>query len=180
MSVLGVKEIKKLIAEKKLVEDLGQRDLEDPEGAGLDLRVGEIFEISGETYLGVEKRKTVGSKTVAKFNKDKSSTFTIRPDEFYLFQTEEKVTLPENIVATLHPRSTLLRSGVWVLTTQVAPGYSGTLNVGIKNMGPASFTIELGARFLHIIFHEVTGKGAMYRGQWQGGRVTTTEEETQV
>lgn len=178
--VLGVDRIKKLIEEIKLVEDLGQRDLEDPEGAGLDLRVGEIFEVSGETVLGVEKRKTVDSKSIAKFDPKKPAKFTIRPGEFYLFQTEEKVNLPDYLVATLHARSTLLRSGVWPLTTQVAPGYQGTLNVGIKNMGPANFTIELGARFLHIIFHEVSGKGSMYRGQWQGGRVTTTKEETQV
>ena len=178
--VLGVDRIKKLIKGITLVEDLGQRDLEDPEGAGLDLRVGEIFEISGETVLAIEKRKTVDSKSVAKFNPKKSAKFTIKPGEFFLFQTEEKVNLPDYLVATLHPRSTLLRSGVWPLTTQVAPGYQGTLNVGIKNMGPANFTIELGARFLHIIFHEVSGKGSMYRGQWQGGRVTTTKEETQV
>ena len=47
-------------------------------------------------------------------------------------------------------------------------------------MGNADFTVELGARILHVIFWEVSGKGASYRGQWQGGRVTTKEEETQV
>jgi hypothetical protein len=47
-------------------------------------------------------------------------------------------------------------------------------------MGNSDFTIELGARIVHIIFWEVSGKGAAYRGQWQGGRVTTSKEETQV
>ena len=33
---------------------------------------------------------------------------------------------------------------------------------------------------VHIQFHEVKGTGNMYRGQWQGGRVTTTKKEKQV
>lgn len=177
---LGVDKIKKLIKEEKLVESLGTRDLEDPEGAGLDLRLGEIFEIRGETFLGVEKRKTVDSKRVAKLDPKKTSTFTIKPGKFYLVKTIEKVNLPDYLVATMHPRSTLLRSGVWLLTTQVAPGYRGELTLGLKNMGNSDFTIELGARIVHIIFWEVSGKGATYRGQWQGGRVTTSKEETQV
>jgi deoxycytidine triphosphate deaminase len=180
MAALGVDKIKKLIKEIKLVESLGTRDLENPEGAGLDLRLGEIFKIKGESVLGVEKRKTVDSVSVAKYNPKKPTTFKIKPGEFYLVQTMERVNLPNFLVATMHPRSTLLRSGVWLLTTQIAPGYRGPLNIGLKNMGNSNFTIELGARILHIIFWEVTGKGAMYRGQWQGGRVTTTKEEKQV
>ncbi|MCH7541925.1 2'-deoxycytidine 5'-triphosphate deaminase [Patescibacteria group bacterium] len=178
--VLGVDRIKKLIKEVKLVESLGQRDLDNPEGAGLDLRLGEIFKIKGDTVLGIEKRKTVDSTSVAKFDPKKSVAFTIKPGEFYLVQTIERVNLPDYLVATMHPRSTLLRSGVWLLTTQIAPGYQGPLNVGLKNMGNSNFTVELGARIIHIIFWEVSGKAAAYRGQWQGGRVTTTKEETQV
>jgi len=177
---LGVDRIKKLIKEEKLVESLGDRDLENPEGAGLDLRVGEIFKIEGDTVLGIEKRKTVGSKSVAKFDPKKSTSYTIKPGEFYLVQTIERVNLPDYLVATMHPRSTLLRSGVWLLTTQIAPGYKGPLNIGLKNMGNHDFTVELGARIVHVIFWEVSGQGASYRGQWQGGRVTTTKEETQV
>ncbi len=177
---LGVDKIKRLIKEIRLVEALGNRDLENPEGAGLDLRVGEIFKIKGDTVLGIEKRKTVDSESVAKFDPKKSTSFTIKPGEFYLVQTIERVNLPDYLVATMHPRSTLLRSGVWLLTTQIAPGYKGPLNIGLKNMGNNDFTVELGARIVHVIFWEVSGKGAAYRGQWQGGRVTTKDEEVQV
>jgi len=175
-----VDKIRKLIKETKLVEDLGARDLENPEGAGLDLRLGEIFKIEGETFLGEEKRKTVNHISVAKYNPAKPTSFKIKPGEFYLVQTIEKINLPDYLVATFHPRSTLLRSGVWLLTTQAAPGYSGPLNFGLKNLGNCNVEIELGARFVHVIFWEVTGKGSMYRGQWQGGRVTTEKEEKQV
>ena len=38
----------------------------------------------------------------------------------------------------------------------------------------------MGARFVHVIFHEIKGSGSQYRGQWQGGRVTTRRKERQV
>ncbi len=178
--VLSQETIKNLIKEVKLVEGLGERDLENPEGAGLDFRLGELFKIKGETFLGLEKRNTVDHESVAKYDPEASSTFTIKPEKFYLMQTVEKINLPENVVAIPYPRSTLLRSGVWLLSTQVAPGYKGILTFGLKNMGSSSFKVELGARVAHIIFYEIAGKGAAYRGQWQGGRVTTKGEEKQV
>lgn len=178
--VIGIERIKQLIRENKLVENLDRRELENPEGAGLDLRLGELFKIKGETYLGIEKRKTVEHHSVAKFNQSRSNTFTIKPGEFYLMQTVEKVNLPDNVVAVPYPRSTLFRSGIWLLSTQVAPGYKGILTFALKNMGESKFKVEMGARVAHIIFYEIAGKGASYRGQWQGGRVTTKDEEVQV
>ena len=38
----------------------------------------------------------------------------------------------------------------------------------------------MGARVVHIMFFEVKGEGNLYRGQWQGGRVTTDQKETQI
>ena len=49
--VISQVKIKKLIQSKKLVEGLGKRDLENPEGAGLDLRLDELFKIKGQTSL---------------------------------------------------------------------------------------------------------------------------------
>ena len=78
------------------------------------------------------------------------------------------------------PRSTLFRSGVYVFGGQVPPGYAGELNMGIYNFSQEEFRLEMGARVVHIMFFEVKGEGNLYRGQWQGGRVTTDQRETQV
>ena len=178
--VLGIDKIKKLVKEINLVEGLGKRDLENPEGAGLDLRLGEIFKIEGETFLGIDTRKTVVDKSVAKYDPKKVSTFTVKPDEFYLVQTVEKINTPDFLVPLVFPRTTLFRSGIWLLTSATSPGYEGKLTFGLKNMGDCNFKVELGARIAHIIFLEVGGKSSSYRGQWQGGRVTTKDEEVQV
>lgn len=88
--------------------------------------------------------------------------------------------MPENLTASITHRSTTYRSGLMIRAGNVPPGYCGGLTFGLANAGPVTVEIEMGARFMHIQFSEVSGGGNMYRGQWQGGRVTTTKKEKQV
>ena len=44
---LGVDKLLKLVREKKLVEDLCERELKNPEGCGFDLRLGKVWKIKG-------------------------------------------------------------------------------------------------------------------------------------
>jgi len=182
--ILGPKQLLKLVKTKKLVENLSERELTNPEGAGFDLRLSEVYKISGKSFLGVTERHTPRVSLVAKHesqkSKVKSQKIVIKPGEFYLVKIMEVVNMPQNLSATITPRSTTFRSGLFLRTTNVHPGYSGELNFGLKNEGPVPVTIEMGARIAHIQFHEVLGGGSMYRGQWQGGRVTTTKKEKQV
>lgn len=178
--IIGPKKLLKLVKEIKLVENLTQRELTNPEGAGFDLRLGEVHEIYGEAFLGVEERETAKIKTIAKHKKNKKQKITVKPNQFYLISTIEKINLPENITANFKPRTTTFRSGLFLRTGNVAPGYKGKLTFGLKNEGPISVTLELGARIVHVQFHWVDGGGSMYRGQWQGGRVTTRKREKQI
>jgi deoxycytidine triphosphate deaminase len=178
--ILGPKELLKLVKKIKLVENLSERELTDPEGAGFDLRLDEVYEISGKSFLGVTERHTPRVKLIKKYTEEKTTKMVFKPGSFYLVKIMESVNMPQNLSATITPRSTTFRSGLFLRTTNVHPGYSGPLNFGLKNEGPVPVTIEMGARIAHIQFHEVSGGGSMYRGQWQGGRVTTTKKEKQV
>lgn len=186
--VLGPKQLLKLVKSKKLVENLSERELTNPEGAGFDLRLSEVYKISGKAFLGVTERHTAEVKLIAELktqnsklkNTTQKSKVTIKPGEFYLIKTVESVNMPDNLTASITPRSTTYRSGLFIRTGNVPPGYSGGLNFGLKNEGTVPVTIEMGARIVHIQFSEVKGGGNLYRGQWQGGRVTTTKKEKQV
>lgn len=178
--ILGPKILLKLVKEKKLVENLAERELKNPEGAGFDLRLGEVYEISGKAFLGIDERHTANIKLVAKYNKKKRSKVKIKPGDFFLVKTIETVNMPQNLSANITPRSTLYRSGLFLRTGNSPPGYCGGLIFGLKNEGAAVVEIELGARICHIQFSEVKGGGSPYRGQWQGGRVTTSKKEKQV
>lgn len=178
--VLGPKKLLQLVKEIKLVENLSERELTNPEGAGFDLRLGEVYKISGKAFLGVTERHTADITLVAKFDAKKTTSIKIKPGDFFLVKTVENVNMPQNLTASITPRSTTYRSGLFIRTGNVPPGYCGGLTFGLSNEGPVAVEIEMGARFVHIQFQEVDGGGNMYRGQWQGGRVTAKKKEKQV
>lgn len=202
--VLGPRTLLQLVKTKKLVEGLSERELNNPEGAGFDLRLGEVYKISGDAFLGETHRKTADIKLIAAYNSKqnskeklinqphathndrepkreaKLSKIVIKPGDFYLAKTIESVNMPANLTASITPRSTTYRSGLFIRTGNVPPGYCGGLIFGLSNEGPITVEIEMGARFVHIQFSEVKGGGNMYRGQWQGGRVTARKKEKQV
>lgn len=178
--MIGTNELLRLVKENKLVEDLSERELENPEGAGFDLRVGEVFRIKeGEAFLGETERFTPETELIAGFGKEKE--ITLKPGEYILVKTIEKVNLPDNIAAIFRPRSTLQRSGIGLFTATASPGYSGELSFGMCNLGKNNFRLELGARIVHILFFNTSENFSSYRGQWQGGRVSTEgKKEKQV
>jgi len=179
--ILGIKRLKELTEKEKLVENLCERERNNPEGAGYDLRMGEIHELTSEGFLGIDERDTPDTKMLAKFEPEKNERgFTFEPGKYYLVKTAEKINLPLNLSAKIFCRGTLFRSGITLYNGVVHGGYQGELTFGLCNQGPKNVKISLGARVAHIIFEEVDGEGNQYRGQWQGGRVTTNGKEKQV
>lgn len=178
--ILGPKILLQLVKTKKLVEGLSERELTNPEGAGFDLRLGEVYKISGEAFLGETHRQTAEIELVQSYKEGTKRVIKIKPGEFYLVKTIEKINLPVELSAVIIPRTTTFRSGLFIRTGPVQPGYQGELTFGLKNEGPITVIIEMGARFVHILFNEIKGGGSLYRGQWQGGRVTAKKREKQV
>lgn len=178
--ILGPKELLKLVNKVKLVEGLSERELTNPEGAGFDLRLGEVYKITGSAFLGETHRKTPDIESIKVYNPKKPSSIKIKPGEFFLVKTIEKINLPINLSAVIIPRTTTFRSGLFIRTGPIQPGYQGELTFGLKNAGPITVEIEMGARFVHVLFHEIKGSGSKYRGQWQDGRVSATKKEKQV
>jgi deoxycytidine triphosphate deaminase len=181
--ILGIKKLHELVKEINLVENLCDRELNNPEGAGFDIRLGEVFELEGDGFLGVEERNTPNAKSIAKYDSDKTETenyFIFEPGKYYLVKTIEKVNLPTTISGIIFPRTTMFRSGLGLFNGVVQPGYCGELTFGVCNLGTSKMKVSFGARIAHITFHEVLGEGNQYRGQWQGGRVATGGTETQI
>lgn len=178
--VIGTDELLKLVKKQKLVENLSERELLNPEGAMFDLRIGEIYKLSGTGFLGIEERETPKEKLVAKYDPKKISSFTFKPGDYFLMKTMESVNMPDYLVAFFRPRTTLFRSGLTMYTGTCAPGYSGELIFGIHNAGNCKVKIELGSRVVNISFFRVKGNVNLYRGQWAGGRVATKTKEKQV
>lgn len=179
--ILGPKKLLELVKKVNLVEDLAERELTTPEGAGFDLRLGELYTLQGgKAFLGEFERETPGMRLVKTYEKGKSKEVVIKPGDFYIATTIEKVNTPLNITINFKPRTTTFRSGLFLRTGNVAPGYKGKLSFALKNEGPMPVTLEMGCRIVHAQFEWVDGGGSQYKGQWQGGRVTTKKREKQI
>ncbi len=187
--IIGPKKLLQLVKTKQLVEGLAERELTTPEGAGFDLRLGELYRLDGgKAFLGEYERETPKIKLVATYvkrpsriGKDKTrNIYVVKPGEYLLATTIEKVNTPLDVTINFKPRTTTFRSGLFVRTGNVAPGYCGKLTFAIKNEGPLPVTLEMGCRIVHAQFDMVDGGGSQYKGQWQGGRVTTRKRERQI
>jgi len=178
--MIGPTKILKLVKTIALIENLSDRELENPEGAGVDVRFGEVYKINGKGFLGLEERKTPEAKLIDSYKKGVTAKLTLKTGDYFLVKTIEKFNMPSNLVGHVYPRSTLFRSGLLLLVTQISPGYSGNLVFGLANIGPSTVTIELGSRIAQVQFATIDGGGTKYRGQWTGGRVATGEKEKQV
>lgn len=187
MSVLGIDQVLKRIKEDKLIENLGGRDVDNPEGVGIDLRLGAVYKIAeggafieadGEAGLG--KRKGVKSELIAEYKEGEAIEVTIEPAEYYLVKTIESLNVPKDLMPMVYGRGSLAKSGLFLFATKTDPGYQGFLGFGLYNFSKFPVKFQLGARFCNIIFHTIEGETIAYRGQHQGGRVSIEQEEQQV
>lgn len=189
MAVLGLDLVLIRVQEEALLENLGDRDLNNPEGVGLDLRIGAIHKIvKGGAFIetdgpaGLGKRKGVQTELIAEY-KEGSKTqkdVLIRPGKYYLVQTLEIVNTPQDLMPMIYPRSSLFRAGLLLLNSKTDPGYKGTLTMGLKNLSDFPVRLQMGARVCNMVFYKIEGKTVGYRGQHQGGRVTPQKIERQV
>lgn len=111
---------------------------------------------------------------------DDDECYNLIPGEVYLVTTIEEFDLPDNLCAVFYPRSTLFRSGINFSSSVLPPGYVGPMTFSITNNYKSSFKIQKGARFSHVVFHATTGDVGQYKGQWQGGRISQPEDESQI
>lgn len=189
--ILSTKMVLTLNKKYKLIENLSEREASNAEGVGMDLRVGEVYRLEGEGFLGVSERKTPEERKIADI-KEGSKEIILEPGDYVLVKTMEKVNLPSDkivieegaapahIMLDVHPRSTLQRCGIYFMGTKTDPGYSGELVFALTNLGRSSFRLEMGARIANVTFEQVAGDIVRpYDGQWKGGRVSAKKTEKQ-
>ena len=193
MKISAVK-ILELNDEYNLIENLSERELNNPEGAGIDLRIGEVYEIASDSFLAADnssrERYSPKIKLLGEITKDGNKLITLEPGQYFLVTTMEILHSPDKKIKfhedfpkaylkpIIYPRSSLQRGGVSLHFTKTDPGYKGKLTFGIRNLGEHDFRFELGARMFNVEFEPVFGEIARaYSGQHQGGRVTSDGEK---
>lgn len=177
-----------------LIEGLSDREKGDPEGVDLDLRVGRVEEIVGDSFLGVTERSSAKTNLIADIREDGEKMVVMKPGDYFLVSTMETINCPSEpviydegappryIVPDIRPRVSLQKAGVSLDCSTTNPGYSGKLVFGISNnTREHTFSFELGARMFKIYWEPIMGDiKRIYSGQHQDGRVTSQgKRETQ-
>jgi len=187
--LLGIDEILRRVKKEKLIEGLGQRELKNPEGVGVDLRLGAVYKIiSGGAYIQGDRVKGLGSRRGAKTElvaeyksrRRDQEWVIIKPGDYYLVSTLEVINTPKDLMPVVYSRTSLFRAGLLLLNSKTDPGYKGTLTMGLKNLSGFDVKLQIGARICNIVFFKIAGQTTSYRGQHQGGRISPHEEEQQV
>ena len=173
-----------------LIEGLSGRELENPEGVDLDLRVGRVEEIVGDSFLGVIDRSSANTLLIGDIETDGEKRITMNPGDYFLVSTMETINSPGKkvkirwylphmyLVPDIRPRVSLQKAGVSLDCSTTNPGYSGKLVFGMANNSRHNFSFELGARMFKIYWEPVFGEiKRLYSGQHQGGRATSQGEE---
>lgn len=175
--ILSDTSIKRLIQEKALVTGYVNRD-EQVQSCGFDLTVEEIRVFSpASVYLDFsnvhrripdyERFQKLGFLSdVGRFMP--APCVLLAGGSSYVFQSNEYFTMPDNLMAFIVLRSSLMRAGMNVISAIVDPGYKGKLRFLVKTTCPAF--IEENARFAQAVFMELdrdTARpyGGIFKGQ---------------
>jgi dCTP deaminase len=136
------------------------------------------FDLAVLSDVEIEKRVKGGSLVIKPFSSEclngagydlmLAEALRLESHEHRLVATLERVELADDMVGTLHIRSSLARIGIFASLALVDPGFRGQLTIALYNAGPATFSMKKGDKFLQISFHPLSTKALRpYRGRYQ-------------
>ena len=143
--------------------------------ASYDLALGSefiVFNAHEELFLDLGDLRDRSAQRI-KTNKG----VVLHPGEFVLGVTEERITLPNNIVGRLEGKSSIGRLGVLIHVTAgfVDPGWDGCLTLEIYNVRKIPVILRPGLPFCQISFYLMEAAALTpYQGRYQGANTVDT------
>lgn len=167
MSILTKNEILTRVAEKNIQFEPAL-DTFQIQAHAIDMRLGFTFLIPKAWHLTKKGRVALN---IDYFDKERQSCFDtieleqgqyfeLLPGEHILVSTLESVSIPDDLMAILYPRSSTNRKGLSVdLTGIIDSGYVGQLVIPVRN-NTQSQIVKLypGERFCQIVFERLETK----------------------
>ena len=167
--VLSDRTIREEIAAGRLIIEPFDDTLLQP--SSVDVRVaGEfrVFHNNRRTYIDVKDANDDLTEVVAIPD---GEAFILHPGEFVLGSTQERVALPDDLVARLEGKSSLGRLGLLIHSTAgyIDPGFDGTITLELSNVARLPISIYPGMPIGQISFLQMTTPvDNPYRGKYQG------------
>lgn len=89
---------------------------------------------------------------------DISNGYLLKPGEYVLVKTKEKLALPKHIAAHIRPRTTFIRYGLLILAQHLQPTFNGYLYLGLYNVTPNVIMLTPGLKIGQVSFENIDGK----------------------
>ena len=100
-----------------------------------------------------------------------STDIQIPPGRSLLAATLERVELGDEMVGTLHIRSSLARAGIIASLALIDPGFRGQLTIMLYNSSSKDFILRRGERFVQLAIHLLSTKTRRpYEGRYQDSK----------
>lgn len=128
---------------------------------GTDLH--ELTSSAGVLYLDDEEN--LRSMYV---RRDISRGYILKPGQFVLCSLREFISLPDDVLARVMPRTRLSRLGIQVSNQLCHPSYEGRLELGVTNLSSNNVTLVEGLKIAQIVFERldhVPSGARLYRNQ---------------
>ena len=159
--ILSDRDIKAAITSGRVKVESSQPELfQHIHASSMDLRLGNIFKVyehSRYALLDPKNPKTF-AMNMRVINVADGDPFIVQPGEFILGVTQEKLTVPNDLVVRVEGRSSLGRLGIIVHSTAgfVDPGFSGTITLEISNLNRLPVALYPGMRVCQIAFESMS------------------------
>lgn len=161
--ILGDSEIKKLVLGNRV--PIHSYKLINP--ASMNVRIGTTFLVPRRKLFG---GVALGSKVeYRRILLREGESFKLRPGQFALATTMERIDLPSDLAAFVQGRSSIGRAGLTVQNAGfIDPGFHGHITLELKNETRNSIIIRPGYPVAQIVFEQATGVTSPYRGKYNG------------
>jgi dUTP pyrophosphatase len=157
---LGDLKIRELVTEYNLIQEYVSLE-KQLQPCGFECTVGTVYSLEDDTgILDFDNSKRYLPKR--KQEEWDNTNSVVLKEGFYLLETNEFLTMPDNLVGIINPRSSLHRMGLVLREALIDPGFKGTLVVGLVAFSRTQ--LYRNARILQISFAEVSDISLSYNG----------------
>ncbi len=162
---LGRKEILRLV--KEGVIEIDPFDEAAVGSVSVDLTLGNHFRVFSPDEVEVYSEDIDVSRLGELVELEDHQYIELKPGDFVLGITKERIKLPENILGILSGRSRFARLGLMVHVSSnfIHPGSNNRQVLEIVNLGPHLIRLHPGVRICQVAFAEVRG-GEPFTGRY--------------
>lgn len=165
--ILSSNEIRKYITNPNdsMIQPFSEEQLQ---GASYDVSMSGTIAVLKETGGIIDPTVAVDEESLyEKINVDKNG-YLLSPGNFVLVSLNEKISLPNNIIAHIRPRTRFTRNGILIADQHCNPTYTGILQIGLFNAGVNAFKLKKGLKIAQLVFEELSSvpeESKLYKNQ---------------